>query len=370
LSRGVEALLDLGALHHNLGVVRQTAPDAVVMAVVKAEAYGHGLERVAQELAGRVEIFGVASLEDAQRLRAAGLRERIVLLSGVQRPADAERAQQLGAEQVVHDASQLAWFRLAHGPALPAWLKVDTGMNRLGFRPEGVEEAWEILRRSPAVSEIVWMTHLASSDLTDDPATPRQLARFRACVGQRPGLCSIANSAAVLAWPETRHGIIRVGGMLYGLVVMPARCGADFGLRPVMTLRTRLIARRVARRGEPVGYGGSFVCPEDMPLGIAAIGYGDGYPRHLPSGAPVLVGDRPCALAGRVSMDLIAIDLRSASEARVGEMVTLWGPALPAERVAEAAGTIAYELTCGITRRVRFLAEASSPASERCHVRA
>jgi alanine racemase len=368
LSRGVEALLDLEALRHNLGVARRMAPAAELMAVVKAEAYGHGLERVAMELAGRVELFGVASLEDAKRLRAAGLRERIVLLSGVQDEADAERAQALAAEQVVHDASQLSWFRRARGPRLPVWLKIDTGMNRLGFRPESVEEAWDVLRRSPAVSEIVWMTHLASSDLVEDPSTPRQLSRFAASIGERSGVRSVANSAAVLAWPETRSGIVRVGGMLYGLVVVPGRCGADYGLRPVMTLRARLIARRLARRGERVGYGGHFLCPEDMPLGIAAVGYGDGYPRHLPSGAPVLVGDRLCALAGRVSMDLIAIDLRAAPEARVGETVTLWGPALPAERVAEAAGTIAYELTCGITRRVRFVAERASPAAERRHV--
>ncbi len=367
MSRGVEAVLDLDALRHNLEVVRSRIGGAKVMAVVKAEAYGHGLERVALELAGCVELFGVASLEDAERLRAAGLRERIVLLSGVQEEGDADRVQALAAEQVVHDESQLAWFRRARGPALPVWLKIDTGMNRLGFRPEQADAAWELLRRSPAVSEVVWMTHLSSSDLLTDRTTGEQLGRFDACVGNRPGVRSVANSAAVLAWPEAHRDIVRVGGMLYGLVVVAGRCGADFGLRPVMTLRARLIARRVARRGERVGYGGSFLCPEDMPLGIAAIGYGDGYPRHLPSGAPVLVGDRLCALAGRVSMDLIAIDLRAAPQARVGDAVTLWGAALPAERVAEAADTIAYELTCGITRRVRFVECRSERPLRRCH---
>lgn len=367
MSRGVEARLDLDALHHNLEVVRRRAPRAQVMAVVKAEAYGHGLERIALALAGRVELFGVASLEDAERLRAAGLRERIVLLSGVAQSRDAERARALKAEQVVHDETQLGWFRRARGPGLPTWLKIDSGMNRLGFRAEQVEQAWEVLRRSAAVSEIVWMTHLSSSDRFGDPTTREQIARFDAAVGDRPGARSIANSAAVLAWPEAHRDIVRVGGMLYGIVVVAGRSGADFGLRPVMTLRARLIARRIAKRGERVGYGGSFLCPEDMPLGIAAVGYGDGYPRHLPSGAPVLVGERLCALAGRVSMDLIAIDLRAAPDARVGDVVTLWGEALPAERVAEAAGTIAYELTCGITRRVRFVASANEPVLSQRH---
>ncbi|MDW8479786.1 MAG: alanine racemase [Xanthomonadales bacterium] len=359
MSRGVEALIDPGALIHNLEIVRRLAPAARVMAVVKAEAYGHGLERVARILAGRVEAFGVAGLEDAERLRAAGIGERIVLLSGVQGAEDAARAQALAAEQVVHDPAQLAWFREARGRPLPVWLKLETGMHRLGFMPEHLDEAWRVLSASPAVSEIVWMSHLASSDVPGDAATAAQLGRFAALVGGRGGERSLANSAALLLWPETRAGWVRVGGLLYGLTVIAGRCGADFGLRPAMRLRARLIARKWLRRGARVGYGGSYACPEDMPVGIAAVGYGDGYPRHLPSGAPVLVGERLCALAGRVSMDLIAIDLRAAPEARPGSVVTLWGPELPAERVAEAAGTIAYELTCGVTRRVQFVEAAS-----------
>lgn len=336
------------------------APSSRVMAVVKADGYGHGLERVARALAG-ADAFGVAALADAERLRAAGLSQPIVLLSGFDEPDDIPRLRQLGVQTVVHHAAQLAMLEHA-GPGEPitCWLKVDTGMHRLGFAPEAVREVHARLGAMPAVGDIVLMSHFASSDeFADSPSQGRQtraqMQVFREATAGLPGARSLANSAAVLGWPDATADWVRPGGALYGLSVVAGRTGADFGLRPAMTLSTRLIAINRVRRGEYIGYSATWQCPEDMPVGVAAIGYGDGYPRHAPVGTPVLIRGRRVPVIGRVSMDLMTVDLRGVPEAQVGDGVTLWGPDLPAEVIAEAAGTISYELTCSITRRVRFV---------------
>lgn len=236
------------------------------------------------------------------------------------------------------------------GRPLAAWLKVDTGMTRLGFRPEAAEAAWQRLRACPNVGEIRLMTHFANADMPDDSHTPSQLARF-ARVGL-PGERSLANSAAVLSWPQAHADWVRPGIMLYGVSPLLDRTGEDESLVPVMTLTTRLIAVKEVRAHETVGYAASWTAPGDGRIGIAAMGYGDGYPRHAPSGTPVLVRGRTVPLVGRVSMDMLALDLSQLPEARTGDEVTLWGKGLAAEGIAGLAGTIAYELLCGVTARV------------------
>lgn len=356
MSRPTSATIHLDALRHNLTTIRAAAPSSRVMAVVKADGYGHGLERVALALQA-ADAFGVAALADAERLRAAGLSQRIVLLSGFDEPADLTLLQALAVDTVIHHPDQVAMLEaLPSGPAIRCWLKIDTGMHRLGIAPGEAAAVAARLHALPTVApELVSMSHFASSDEFGGAATMAQLDCFNDVAAQLPGPRSLANSAAVLGWPQAHADWIRPGGALYGMSVVPGTTGADFGLRAAMTLSTRLIAVNRVKAGEPVGYSGAFVCPEDMRVGVAAIGYGDGYPRHVPSGTPVLVNGQGVPLIGRVSMDLMSLDLRSQPNAQVGDPVQLWGPHLPVEHIASIAGTIGYELTCSITRRVRFI---------------
>lgn len=356
MSRATAATIHLDALRANLARIRELAPRAKVLAVVKADGYGHGLERVAHALEG-ADAFGVAAISDAERLRAAGLSQRIVLLSGFDEAADLPLLRRLHLDTVVHHASQLDLLERDADPgSLRVWLKIDSGMHRLGFPAAEGAAVHARLRALPAVDpEIVCMTHFARSDELAESSTPAQMTRFATAVEGLPGERSLANSAAVLGWPASHGDWIRPGGALYGLSVIEGQSAASFGLQPAMTLSTRLIAINQVARGAMIGYGGTFEAPEAMPVGIAAIGYGDGYPRHAPSGTPVLVGGQRVPTVGRVSMDLLALDLRAAPQARVGDPVVLWGQGLPVEEIAAAAGTISYELTCGITRRVRFV---------------
>ncbi|TAM61725.1 MAG: alanine racemase [Rhodanobacter sp.] len=358
MSRTTVATIHLGALRHNLARLKALAAPAKVMAVVKADAYGHGLERVARALNGEAEAFAVAALGDGLRLRAAGHSQRIVVLSGPDSASDIVEMQRLALEAAIHHDVQLQW--LAHASPmrgrLRVWLKIDSGMHRLGFAPERVAEVHAQLRAMPGIDPgIGLLTHFAESEVFDGERTSAQIACFMEATRDLHGPRSLSNSAAVLGWPGARGDWVRTGGLLYGLSVVDGRGGADFGFRPAMTLSTQLIAINRVRRGERIGYNGSWTCPEDMAVGVAAVGYGDGYPRSAPAGTPVLVGDRRVPLIGRVSMDLITLDLRDAPAAKVGDRVTLWGPELPVETVATHAGTIAYDLTCGMTRRVLFV---------------
>jgi len=271
-------------------------------------------------------------------------------------PMSAE-AFQAAAEQriaaVLHQAQQLELLEACEAKhRLRIWIKVDSGMHRLGFLPSELATVRERVDRCPACGEVPgWLTHLANADDLADPATARQTALTLEAL-PAPGELSIANSAGVLGWPETHSGWVRPGIMLYGVSPFVGEAGGQRGLQPVMTLEARLISVRRLRRGDPVGYGGAYVCPEDMPVGAVGIGYGDGYPRHAPSGTPVLVNGRRAPLVGRVSMDIVTVDLRAQPDAAIGDPVVLWGRGLPVEEVAAAAGTIAYELLCGVSARV------------------
>jgi len=355
MSRATGAVIDLAALRHNLRRVRECAPHSRVMAVVKANAYGHGLAVTAQALSG-ADAFAVAGLEEAQVIRRAGLANPIVLLEGVFGAAELAEAARWNCELVVHDAYQLQLIEAAPLKAeLAVWLKVDSGMNRLGFPLVAVQDAWRRLNAAPAVHKPVrLMTHLANADETSNSRTTQQLEAFAAATAGMQAERSIANSAGILAWPASHADWVRPGSMLYGASPFPDHTGVEDGLRPAMTMATALIAVKGLKKGDAVGYGGAFVAPEDMTLGIAAIGYGDGYPRHAATGTPLLVKGQRVPLVGRVAMDMTAVDLSHIAHPVVGDPVIAWGSGLPVEEIARAAGTIPLELLCGVTQRVNF----------------
>lgn len=347
------ATVDGAALRHNLRQVRQRAPRSRVMAVIKANAYGHGLVGCARALRD-ADAFAVARVEEALALREAGLENPVVLLEGVLEAAQLPLAAAHGFEVVVHSREQLAMLEQARLPVpLQAWLKLDTGMNRLGFRPEAAGTAADRLAGLQGVKPgLRIMTHLSCADERDVETTEMQLGRFAEALDGIPGERSMANSAGLL-WREDSHADwVRPGLMLYGASPFAGEAGEGLGLRPAMALMSTVIALREVPRGERVGYGGVWTARENARIAIAAIGYGDGYPRSLGSGTPVLVRGQRAPLAGRISMDMIAVDVTTVPETRVGDEVVLWGNGLPVEELARIAGTIPYELLCGVTQRV------------------
>ncbi len=360
MTRPVRAHIDLSALTFNLSQACRAAPDSRVMAVIKADGYGHGMLSVAGALEA-ADGFAVASLEEGVSLREAGVEKPVLLLEGVFSRDELETAVHHNFELVVHQAAQLGWLQaldrsLAAGtpgqPGLSVWLKVNTGMNRLGFPLDEALAAWDRLAAISQVSARRWMSHFACADEPQHLANAEQERLFRELCAQREAPCSLANSAALLSRPSSHFDWVRPGIMLYGASPMAAGQAAPVELHPAMTLRSELIAVRQCRQGDAVGYGQTWVCPEDMPVGVVAAGYGDGYPRHAPSGTPVRVNGEPAPLIGRVSMDTLCVDLRKQPRASVGDPVVLWGQGLPVETVAEAAGTISYALLCGVTSRV------------------
>ena len=350
----VSATVDTGALRHNLKVVRQWAPRSRVMAVIKANAYGHGLVAVSRAL-DSADAFAVARVDEGLTLRAAGVFTPTILLEGVFDAEQLRAAAAAGFELVVHTPEQIALLRAAPaGATFKIWLKLDSGMNRLGFKGAAFEAALSALAGLPAVqSPINLFTHLAAADTPEFPTTAQQLARFAAATASLPGERSIANSAAMLGFADAQADWVRPGLLLYGASPFAGSVGADHGLQPVMTLHSHVIAVKDLAVGEHVGYGGMWVAKRPTRLAVAAVGYGDGYPRSLGSGAPVLVNGERAGLAGRVSMDMIGIDVTDLAQApALGDPVVLWGAGLPVEEVAVWADTIPYELLCGISQRV------------------
>lgn len=351
------ALLDMAAIGHNLAQVRARAPRSKIMAVIKANAYGHGLIRFARTLQD-ADGFAVARVEEGVALRDAGIRQRIVVLQGYARREELELHARHDLEPVVHSVLQTELLEAAAPLAKPVavWLKMDTGMHRLGLNAVEFGFCYQRLSRCGSVKQpMALMTHLANADVLSDPVTGHQLESFRSMADSLPGERSVANSAGLFAWENARADWVRPGIALYGASPFPHRTAREDGLRPVMTLRTRLIAIKQLQTGDSVGYGGDWICPHPTRLGVAAIGYGDGYPRHARSGTPVLVRERRVPLIGRVSMDMITLDLTDCPEAEVGDSVTLWGEGLPVEEIARHASTIPYALLCGVMPRVKMI---------------
>ena len=351
MTRPVRARIDLSALTFNLSRARHAAPDSRVLAVIKADGYGHGIVAVAGAL-DAADAFAVASLEEALLLREAGINKPVLLLEGVFSADELEAVTRHGFELVVHHEPQLEWIQELDKAGLTVWLKVNSGMNRLGFAPREALEAWDRLAAMPQVAEQRWMSHFACADDPHHPANTEQETVFQALCAQRKAPRSLANSAALLSRPSSHYEWVRPGIMLYGASPMMAGQVSPVELKPAMTFSSEVIAIHDCRKGDAIGYGQGWKCPEAMRVGVVAAGYGDGYPRHAPSGTPVLLNGEVVPLVGRVSMDMLCVDLRKQPGAGVGDPVVLWGQGLPVETVAEAAGTISYELLCGVTSRV------------------
>jgi alanine racemase len=352
MARPLVAQLRLGALTANLACVRAYAPGAEVLAVVKANAYGHGLDRVLPALEA-ADGLALVELDAALRLRAAGYRRPILLLEGFFDPDELSTIALHALGVVVHDPEQVRMLEQAR-PASPigVYVKLNTGMNRLGFAPGDAAQVCERLARAPGVAVVQLMMHFARADEADGIAGP--LARFEAACRGLPYRRSLANSAGIVRYREIGGDGVRPGIMLYGATPFADRSAAVLGLAPVMTLRSRLIGVQALEAGAAVGYGGTFAASRPTRIGVVACGYADGYPRHAPNGTPVLVCGRRVPLAGRVSMDMLTVDLSSVPEARVGSDVVLWGDGLPVDDVAHAAGTVGYELLCAVAPRVPF----------------
>lgn len=353
--RPSRALIDLGALRANCAHARRVHGGRLV-AVLKANAYGHGAAQCAAALQGEVDAFAVAFVEEAVNLRAAGIATPILVLEGVFDPADLQLALQHGCWLVVHQESQLRLLETfdAHH-RVPVWLKVDSGMHRAGIAPDQLQALWQRLRACPSVADdITLMTHLASADEPSQPSTAQQLATFEAACAGLPGPRSIANSAGILEWPAARQDWGRAGLMLYGVHPLAALLPGTTPLQAVMRLQSQVFAERWVNAGQTVGYGGLFVAPRPTRVGLVAIGYADGYPRNAPNGTPVAVGEHITQTIGRVSMDMLTVDLTDLPQEGIGSAVELWGDRVRVETVAAAAGTIAYELLCHV-RRVPFV---------------
>ncbi len=350
MPRPIRATIRAAALAHNLGVVREHAGAAKVWAVIKANAYGHGLLRAAQALKD-ADGFAVLDLEEAIRLRLAGADKPILLLEGFFKPQDVALLAEYRLTPVIHNLEQIEILeKSAQDVAIDAFLKVNSGMNRLGFTVDNVRIAWNALHNRPGMGQVTLMTHFADADGAGGVAA--QLEWFNSITQPFSGPRCMANSAALIRFPETRADAVRPGIMLYGCSPFADR-GADvLGLQPAMTLASEIIGVQNLQQGERVGYGFGYEAAEEMTIGIVACGYADGYPRHAPTGTPVLVAGQRTRTIGRVSMDMIAVDISDVPEAYIGTPVTLWGEGLSADEVAKSAGTVGYELLCALAPRV------------------
>ncbi len=359
MARPVRALLDTAALRHNFLQVRKHAPRSRVMAIVKANGYGHGMVWAATTLTNQADAFGVASVEEGIALRDAGITKPVSLLEGFFQSVELPLLSQYDFSPVVHDELQVQALETARlEKPLSVWIKLDIGMHRLGFAPEMFASVLARLKAASSIAEVRVLSHFACADDTRSHATPTQIDRFNASIAGSELETSLANSAGIVAWPASHLDWVRPGIMLYGGSPLMDTTAQAKQLQPVMTLTTEIIAINHRKKGDPIGYGEDYRCPEDMSVGVAAIGYGDGYPRRMPTGTPVLVNGERVALVGRVSMDMITLDLRTQPHAKVGDTVVLWGKELPADEIAARAGTISYELFCQVTARVpRYFAE-------------
>lgn len=377
MPRPLEALIHTDALQHNLARVRACAPDARVWAVVKANAYGHGLTRVFDGLRG-ADGFALLDIAEAKKLRELDWRGPILLLEGVFEARDLEWCSRLGLWHVVHQPQQIDWLA-QHKTEWPhrVFLKMNTGMNRLGFQPQAFRHAWLRLSALPQVDEVSFITHFSDAD--GQRGIAHQTALFTAHTADLSGERSLCNSAATLRHahdPAVRGDWVRPGVMLYGASPdHPEHNAVHWGLQPAMTLRSRVIGVQHLRSGDTVGYGSRFTAPSDMRIGVVACGYADGYPRHAPDGTPVLVEGQRTRLIGRVSMDMVTVDLGPVPQADVGSEVTMWGQGpdgsmLSIDEVAHHAGTIGYELMCALSPRVpvQVLGQAAGEPPPRSHI--
>jgi alanine racemase len=351
MPRPIRATISSGALEHNLMIARAYAKSAKIWAVIKANAYGHGLERAARALAA-ADGYALLDFQDAARLRLAGVSKPLLMLEGIFKAQDVPLLVKYQLTPVIHNLEQVEILKRSDlGGEVEVYLKVNSGMNRLGFTVDNVRLAYNTLRLHPQVRAVTLMTHFADADGAS--GVEAQLGWFNEMTQGFEAPRSLANSAALLRFPdETRADWVRPGIMLYGCSPFPDRPAVTFDLKPAMTLTSELIGTQHLQPGERIGYGFTYEAVGEMTVGVVACGYADGYPRHAPSGTPVLVAGQRTRTVGLVSMDMICVDISEIQEAYIGTPVTLWGEGLSADEVAASAGTVSYELLCGLTARV------------------
>jgi alanine racemase len=352
MSRKATATIHLQALQHNLQQARAALSGSTrVVAVIKADGYGHGLLTVARAL-HQADLYAVGCLDEAAVLRQHAVDKPILLLEGFEGEGELRALAQLRLSTVLHSEQQWGLLQsMVPEQPLSVWLKIDSGMGRLGFSVERAEALLPQLQAHPSVAEVVLISHFANADQPGHPLNEVQQRTFAGCAGGRLPR-SLCNSAALLSNPAVHHQFVRPGIMLYGGSSLAGRSAESLGLKPAMTLQAPLIAIKQIAAGATVGYGSGWRAERPTRLGVVAIGYGHGYPRRMPTGTPVLVRGRRAALVGRVSMDMLTVDLTDLPEAEVGDAVTLWGEGLPVDEIAQQAGTISYELLCQLTSRV------------------
>jgi alanine racemase len=354
MPRPIRATVSAGALAHNLLVAKAYAGGGKLWAVLKANAYGHGLERAARALEG-ADGFAVLDFQEAARLRVAGIAKPILMLEGFFKPVDLPLLAKYALTPVIHNAEQVELLKAAElGGEIDVYLKANSGMNRLGFAVEGLRAAYNSVRMHRQVRSVTLMSHFADAD--GPGGVQAQLQWLEEMARPIEGLAraprSLANSAALIRFAEARAGWARPGIMLYGCSPFAEQSAAQLDLRPAMTLTSELIGTQHLEAGERIGYGFSYEAVGEMTIGVVACGYADGYPRHAPTGTPVLVNGKRARTVGRVSMDMICVDISDIPEAYIGTPVTLWGEGLSADEVAAAAGTVSYELLCALAPRV------------------
>lgn len=355
MSRPTYMSIDLAALRHNLRRVHEFAPNRFVIAMVKANAYGHGLARVASALTN-ADALGVASLEEGVKLRESGIKQPIILMEGLFNKEELFEAAKHHFTLVVHHLPHVEILERAQiERPFTIWLKINTGMHRLGIDPASTQAIYERLMLTPSVRKpIGLMTHFAEADVQNSNATHDQIKIFEQATAYLSGPRSLANSAAIIAHPFTHGDWVRPGLMLYGSSPFRDKTGLDHNLKPVMTLSSRLIAVNRIQKGSKVGYGGAWEAPEEMLVGVVGVGYGDGYPQFAMNGTPMLVNQVECPLVGRVSMDMLTVDLRNQPNAKINDPVILWGVGLPVERIARYCNTSAYEILTRMTPRPKI----------------
>ncbi|MFZ1388241.1 MAG: alanine racemase [Thiolinea sp.] len=352
MGRPARAVIDLNAIRHNYRLAKSLAAHSKALAIIKANAYGHGAVKVAQSLAAEVDGFGVACIEEALELRDSGVKLPILLLEGCFTPDELVIADRESLSLVVHNQQQLDYLLVAKPKnKFKIFLKVDTGMHRLGFAPSEVKALWFALQKCAHIESVTLMTHFARADELDSDYTLQQLQRFKDAVAGLNAPYCLANSPAILGWPATHYDWVRPGLMLYGASPFNQDNAAAQQLRPAMCLESALIGIRQLAAGEPIGYGGRFRCEQPTTVGVVAIGYADGYPRHAIDGTPIAVNGIRTRVIGRVSMDMMTIDL-TGIDCQLGDRVQLWGEQVLATEVAQASSTIPYTLFTGVTRRV------------------
>lgn len=367
-TRKTRAVIDLSACQHNLQQAKLAAPDSGLIAVIKANAYGHGMLKIADALK-EADMFAVARVDEAVILRESGIKKPILILEGFSSEEELKLASDNDLECVVHHESQIQLLEksdlnLTNDNKISVWLKIDSGMHRLGFVLNEVESAYKRLSLLQKIKQpLPIMTHLANADDKNDQTTLTQIKNFNQNIETikktntelKSIVTSIANSAGILSWPLSHSDWNRPGILLYGASPFINELASQYKLKPVMTLKSQIISIKNLNKGDRVGYAGDYICEKDMRVGIVAIGYGDGYPRHAKTGTPVLINNKRSRLLGRVSMDMICVDLSGFDDTKIYDSVILWGEGLAVEEVAEHASTIAYDLLCGVTKRVEFI---------------